>query len=90
MMNSTSAMADMSSMEILNDGVELLRKNFGDVKTEMFISIICRERFDYTKWRRRFFEGKSVHEINDEAVKYASEHPFEPQKDLLPVKRKES
>ena len=87
MMSDAYTTVDMSNMELLNEGVELLRRSFGDVKTEMFISIISRERFDYTKWRRSFFGDKSVHEINAEAVQYASEHPFIPKRELFPVKR---
>ncbi|MBR1634588.1 MAG: hypothetical protein IJ682_05930 [Lachnospiraceae bacterium] len=81
------ALNDMSSIELLNDGVDILRKNFGDVKTEAFISLIIREKFDYTQWRRRFFGDKSVKEINADAVAYATEHPFVPKKELAPVKR---
>ena len=86
-MNDVYTTADMSNMEILNEGVELLRNNFGDVKTELFISIISRERFDYTKWRRRFFGDKSVQEINADAIQYVNEHPFVPKRELSPVKR---
>ena len=66
--NEAYATVDMSNMELLNDGVDILRKNFGDVKTEAFISLIIREKFDYTQWRRRFFGDRSVKEINAEAV----------------------
>lgn len=85
--NEAYATVDMSNMELLNDGVDILRKNFGDVKTEAFISLIIREKFDYTQWRRRFFGDRSVKEINAEAVAYATEHPFVPKKELAPVKR---
>lgn len=81
------ATEDVSNMELLSDGVDILRKNFGDVKTEAFISLILREKFDYTRWRRKFFGSKSVKEINADAVAYANEHPFVPRKNLAPVKR---
>ena len=85
--NEAYATVNMSNMELLNDGVDILREKFGDVKTEAFISLIIRERFDYTQWRRRFFGDKSVKEINADAVAYATEHPFVPNKELTPVKR---
>ena len=81
------ATVNMSNMELLNDGVDILRKNFGDIKTEAFISLIIREKFDYTQWRRRFFGDKSVKEINADAIAYVSEHPFVPKKEMSPVKR---
>ncbi|MBR4514656.1 MAG: hypothetical protein IKO61_07205 [Lachnospiraceae bacterium] len=48
-------MANMNQTEILIDGVDWLRQKFGDVGTELFISLIIHEKFDYTKWRRQFF-----------------------------------
>ena len=59
---------DMNQTEILNDVVDWLRQKFGDVGTELFISLIIREKFDYTKWRRQFFGDKTVSEINEEAA----------------------
>ena len=73
--------------EILNDGVEWLRQKFGDVGTELFISLVIREKFDYTKWRRQFFGEKTVSEINEDAAEYSRNHPFIPQKPQLPIQR---
>ena len=73
--------------EILNDGVNWLRQKFGDVGTELFISLIIREKFDYTRWRRQFFGDKTVSEINEEAAEYSRNHPFKPQKPLTSIKR---
>ena len=73
--------------EILNDGVDWLRKKIGDVGTELFISLIIRERFDYTKWRRQFYGDKTVREINEEAADYSRDHPFTPLKPQVPIRR---
>lgn len=78
---------NMNQTEILIDGVDWLRQKFGDVGTELFISLIIREKFDYTKWRRQFFGDKTVSEINEEAAEYSRNHPFKPQKPQLPIKR---
>ena len=78
---------DVNQTEILNDGVDWLRQKFGDVGTELFISLIIREKFDYTKWRRQFFGDKTVSEINEEAADYSHNHPFKPQKVQVPIKR---
>lgn len=78
---------NMNQTEILIDGVDWLRQKFGDVGTELFISLIIREKFDYTKWRRQFFGDKTVSEINEEAAEYSHSHPFKPQKPQLPIER---
>ena len=79
--------ANTNQTEILNDGVNWLRQKFGDVGTELFISLIIREKFDYTRWRRQFFGDKTVSEINEEAAEYSRNHPFKPQKPLASIKR---
>ena len=78
---------NINQAEILNDGVDWLRQKFGDVGTELFISLIIREKFDYTKWRRHFFGDKTVSEINEEAADYSRNHPFKPQKPQVPIIR---
>jgi len=49
MIDSGAYTTNMNQAEILNDGVDWLRQKFGDVGTELFISLIIREKFDYTK-----------------------------------------
>ena len=78
---------NMNQTELLNDGVDWLRQKFGDVGTELFISLIIREKFDYTRWRRQFFEDKTLSEINDEAADNSRQHPFKPQKPQVPIRR---
>ena len=87
MIETNAYTADMNQTEILNDGVDWLRQKFGDVGTELFISLIIREKFDYTKWRKQFFGDKTVSEINEEAAEYSRNHPFTPQKAQIPIKR---
>ena len=55
----------------------------------MFIFLIIREKFDYTRWRRQFFGDKTVIEINEEAADYSRNHPFKPQKPQIPIKRED-
>ena len=59
------------SAEIMERGMNCLLEQLGVVETEKFISILIRERFDYTKWRRTYFGDASVKEINKEAASYA-------------------
>ena len=43
----------MESMtEIMNKGRKCLTQHLGSIEAEQFISIIIREKFDYTKWQR--------------------------------------
>lgn len=39
-------------------------------------SVMIREKFDYTKWRRDYFGDISVEDLNEAAVAYAKQHPF--------------
>ena len=60
-----------NTIEIMNEGIKCLIKELGVVKTEQFISIINREKFDYTKWQRQLFEDMSLEELNNAASEYA-------------------
>ncbi len=41
-----------------------------------FISIIIREKFDYTKWQRDYFDAKTPAAISAEASQFEMSHPF--------------
>ena len=41
----------------------------------MFVSILLREKFDYTKWHRTAFDNMTLKELNAAAVEYNKEHP---------------
>ena len=45
-----------NTVDIMNRGMECLTESLGVIDAEQFISIIIRERFDYTKWQRMFFD----------------------------------
>jgi hypothetical protein len=62
---------------IMNKGMNCLMEKLGDIETEIFISHLLREPFDYTKWRRdNLFAGISLHELNQKAAQYAKDHPL--------------
>jgi hypothetical protein len=50
-------------------------------KTEQFIVLIQREKFDYTKWRQNLFVGMSGEEISKEAMEFQTSKKKSP--DLL-------
>jgi len=61
---------------ILDDGMDCLLEKLGVLETEIFISHILREPFDYTAWQKEHYADISVHELNLKAVEYAKAHNF--------------
>jgi len=60
---------------IMSKGINCLIEKLGVLDTEIFISNLLREPFDYTKWRRdNLYNDMSLHELNQKAVQYAKEH----------------
>ena len=56
--------------EIKIEGFEILSNTLGMVDAERFISLIQREKFDYTKWRENLFSGLSGEEISRRAMAF--------------------
>jgi len=65
--------------EIKNKGMQCLVEHMGVVEAELFISIILREQFDYTKWQREYYDAMKPGEFMKHAAAYARLHPFEGQ-----------
>jgi hypothetical protein len=65
-----------STVEVMNKGMECLKEHLGIVDAELFISLIIRERFDYTRWQREYFDKMEPGEFSKNALQYAKEHPF--------------
>jgi hypothetical protein len=55
---------------ILNYGMDCLLEKLGVIETEIFISHILREPFDYTAWQKEHYADISVQELNRKAVEY--------------------
>lgn len=66
----------VSTTEIMNRGMKCLTEQMGIVEAEQFISVIIREKFDYTKWQREYFDAKSPEEISREASLFEKKYPF--------------
>ena len=49
-------------------GFEILTQHLGLVEAERFITLIQREKFDYTRWRQDLFAGLSGQEISRQAM----------------------
>ncbi|MBM4031924.1 MAG: hypothetical protein FJ291_09080 [Planctomycetes bacterium] len=54
--------------EIRVKGYKALDEALGQVDAERFVSLLLREPFDYTKWRRDLWADKSVEEISKAAM----------------------
>ena len=52
------------------EAIDVLLSALGEVDTERFISMIKRDTFDYTEWRRGLFKDKTIDEIHISAVKH--------------------
>jgi len=58
----------ITDTEIKMIGVKALTDALGEVNAEKFISLIMREPFDYTKWQRQLWEGRSVEDVSWSAM----------------------
>ncbi len=65
-----------SANEIMDLGISYLIEKLGTVDTERFISIIIREKSDYTKWREKYFADVSSDEFHEAAVAYGKANPL--------------
>jgi hypothetical protein len=63
-------------MAIKKEGLECLIKTLGDLETEVFISSLIREGFDYTEWQRGYFEKYSLGDFLDKAAEFDKVQPF--------------
>lgn len=64
----------MTTSEILNNGMNYLVEKLGAVGAERFISIIIREKFDYTKWQQEYFDNMSKEELNNSINEFLKNH----------------
>jgi len=62
----------------MKTGMQVLIEQLGNVYAEKFISLILREPFDYTEWRRdNLFTGMTVEEISRKAMDSHNGHIFD-------------
>jgi len=60
--------------KIKQNGIKILIEKLGLVEAERFIALVRREPFDYTKWRKNLWKGKSVREISEDAMRFRNEN----------------
>lgn len=66
-----------NTMDIMDKGFTCLMERLGVINTERFIAMIKRESFNYTVWRRGYFDNLSLDETKREAAAYAEKHPHQ-------------
>ena len=64
-----------SAVEIVDTGFACLVEKLGIVDAERFAAMIKRDSFDYTIWRRKYFDKMDIEQISMEAAAYAQRHP---------------
>jgi hypothetical protein len=52
------------------DGMRVLAENLGIVEAERFITLMLRERFNYTEWQRSLYGDMPVEELYANVKKY--------------------
>ena len=67
---------DSDADDILIRGMKALTEKLGAIDAQRFISIIRRERFDYTEWRQEYFDSMAPGEFQQKALEYAQNHPY--------------
>ena len=60
-----------ATIELLSRGMECLVESLGIVDAEYFIAAVRRERFDYTKWQRDYFDKIDLKTFVNNAKIYA-------------------
>jgi hypothetical protein len=68
----------MNDAVLMNTGMQVLISRLGNVDAEKFISLVLREPFDYTRWRKdNLFAAMSVEDISKEAMRLHNAAPVE-------------
>ena len=63
-------MTTMVDAEIKVLGFDILSRHLGLVEAERFITLVRREKFNYTQWRQSLFIGLEGEEISRQAMEF--------------------
>ena len=59
----------MTEAVLMKTGMQALIEQLGNLEAERFVSVLLREPFDYTKWRKNnLCVGMTVEEISKKAM----------------------
>lgn len=60
----------ITDTEIKGRGLKALADALGHVEAERFITLLMREPFDYTEWRKSLWVERSVEDISKAATEF--------------------
>jgi hypothetical protein len=67
----------MTETVLMKTGMKILIEQLGNIEAERFVSVLLREPFDYTKWRKdNLCIGMTVEEISKEAMQIYNQENF--------------
>ena len=66
----SETIAPPATIELLSRGMECLIQALGVVEAEYFIAAVQKERFDYTKWQREYFDKMDLRTFVGDAATY--------------------
>lgn len=72
-----------STNVIMEEAMDCLISKLGVVETEIFISNLIREPFDYTKWQHEKFDDVSLDDFCRRASDYCKNNPVCPDKKIV-------
>jgi hypothetical protein len=52
------------------EAMTLLINSLGELDAERFVSLVKSDQFDYTKWQRNLWKGKTIDELYGMAVDF--------------------
>ena len=66
-----------STAAVMDEGITVLLNKLGVLDTELFISTLLKESFDYTEWRKEHYAELNIDpvEFNQLAVEYDKTNP---------------
>ena len=65
-----------SITEIMNKEMDSLMEHSGVLEAERFSAAVLREKFEYTRWQREYFDEMSPERISQEAERFEREEPY--------------
>lgn len=73
-----------NSIEVIDRGLHCLSTNLGAKETEVFISTLLREKFDYTNWRQSLVDRiKDFDDLDNLLQQTKDSVEFEGQADII-------
>ena len=60
----------------MNKEMDSFMEHSGAVEAERFVATVIREKFDYTRWQREYFDRMSPERISQEAAEFERDEPY--------------